>query len=113
MICKLNKEKEFSITPNQLDKNGSFLCPKCKNRISPDDYDEIAYTILEPIMVKNELVALLIQCNNCKTKVKIMTQESLIDEAIKQSHEIFKEKHVKETKRNVVSTKRLIKSKIQ
>ena len=55
----INMEKEICVNINQMDENGAFPCSKCGSIISPDDYDETAYTMLEPIMAKNELVALL------------------------------------------------------
>jgi len=87
----INMEKEICILPNQVDEHGIFLCPKCKTELSPDDYDETAYTMLEPIMAKNELGALLTQCNNCSSKIKIMVQEALIDEAVNQAYAIYEE----------------------
>jgi DNA-directed RNA polymerase subunit RPC12/RpoP len=48
---------------------GDFRCPKCGVKISPDECKEEVYTILEPIMKEESLEKILLQCNNCGSKI--------------------------------------------
>jgi len=48
---------------------GEFRCPKCRIEISPDDETENAFTILEPVMKKDSLEKIIIQCNRCRSQI--------------------------------------------
>jgi phage terminase large subunit GpA-like protein len=55
----------------QIDGNGEFLCPECGNRISPDDYKEEDYSILEIKMQTESLNEVIIQCKKCETTIHL------------------------------------------
>ena len=55
----------------QIDGNGDFLCPECGNRISPDDYTEEGYLILEIKIETEDLDEVIIQCNACATSIHL------------------------------------------
>jgi phage terminase large subunit GpA-like protein len=55
----------------QIDGNGEFLCPRCGNRISPDDCTEEDYSILEIKMETESLDEVIIQCNTCATTIHL------------------------------------------
>ena len=50
---------------------GDFQCPKCGVAISPDDETNEFYCILEAAVKDNNLEELLIQCQNCKSKIRL------------------------------------------
>jgi predicted RNA-binding Zn-ribbon protein involved in translation (DUF1610 family) len=54
-----------------LDGEGSFPCPKCGTRISPDDESEEVYQIVDTKMVGDELEELVISCNTCRTVIRL------------------------------------------
>jgi transcription initiation factor IIE alpha subunit len=57
----------------EVDSEGKFRCPKCNNVISPDDFSNMTYEILEAIMDKrNELVKIVVQCLVCKCDIVIV-----------------------------------------
>lgn len=55
----------------QIDGNGEFRCPECGNRISPDDWTEEDYSILEIKMETESLDEVIIQCNACATTIHL------------------------------------------
>ena len=56
----------------QIDGDGSFPCPKCGTIISPEDETEKVYKIVDTKIVNDELVELVIVCENCRTQVKLI-----------------------------------------
>jgi len=56
----------------QIDGDGSFPCPKCGTIISPEDETEKVYKIVDTKIVNDELVELVIVCENCRTQVKLV-----------------------------------------
>jgi len=62
---------DFEIDVRNLEADGTFNCPKCSNVISPDDETEEAYTIIENEVKGEELKALFIQCNKCKSVIRL------------------------------------------
>jgi putative GTP pyrophosphokinase len=55
----------------RIGSEGSFPCPKCGNRISPDDETEEVYTIVETRVENDELAQLVLKCNQCGTKIRL------------------------------------------
>lgn len=57
------------IDVTKIKGRGEFRCPKCRIEISPDDRTEDAYTILEPVMKKDSLEKIILQCNRCRSQI--------------------------------------------
>jgi hypothetical protein len=69
----MSKQKnEYEINAATVEKDGSFKCPKCKTRISPDDETEENYQILETKMANDELLELVLSCNKCGSTIKLV-----------------------------------------
>jgi 5-methylcytosine-specific restriction endonuclease McrA len=51
---------------------GDFLCPRCGNKISPDDTTEEIYSILEARVNSCCLEELLICCNRCESEIHLI-----------------------------------------
>jgi hypothetical protein len=75
----LKKPKVQSIDLNLLDGEGSFACPNCGARISPDDESNESYKIIDTKVVGDELVGLLISCGTCGTRLRLTGFEQVID----------------------------------
>lgn len=69
------KTKKSSITVldlTQIDGNGDFPCPSCGTMISPEDESDDVYTILEEKVKGEALEELLIECNTCSCKIRLV-----------------------------------------
>jgi len=55
----------------KIDGNGDFPCPNCGIIISPEDETEDVYTILEEKVRNNALEEMLIQCNKCRSQIRL------------------------------------------
>jgi len=55
----------------KTDEEGDFLCPGCGTAISPDDYTEKAYSILEAKVNGEGLEELVIRCNKCASELRL------------------------------------------
>jgi len=47
--------------------NGNFSCPKCGAAISPDDFTEEAYSIIEARVNQQGLEEIIIRCIRCES----------------------------------------------
>jgi len=65
-IFDLTILKMHVVRLNDLRTDGSFLCPRCNNIISPDDTQEIDSTI-EAVFsdLESEEFAIILMCNKC------------------------------------------------
>ena len=61
----------------KIDGNGDFQCPTCGVTISPEDETEDVYTILKEKVRNEALEELLIQCNKCKSRIRLTGFPSL------------------------------------
>lgn len=61
----------YDIDLTKIDGEGDFPCPKCGVAISPEDVSEEVYVIVETKVRNNELIELIIQCNNCESKIRL------------------------------------------
>jgi hypothetical protein len=75
----LEKTQPYSIDLTKIDGDGSFLCPKCGVAISPEDESEEAYKIINTKVINDQLVELIIVCNNCSSTIKLTGFESAIE----------------------------------
>jgi predicted RNA-binding Zn-ribbon protein involved in translation (DUF1610 family) len=69
---KMQKTKTYTIDLTKADGNGTFNCPKCGIEISPDDTSEDVYKIIEPIVKEDSLEKILLQCNKCQSRIRLI-----------------------------------------
>jgi predicted RNA-binding Zn-ribbon protein involved in translation (DUF1610 family) len=62
---KTQQVKAYRLGIAQTSPNGTFLCPRCGAKISPDDRSENTYTIYDTIMKDNNLDEVIIYCKRC------------------------------------------------
>lgn len=75
----LEKTQPYSIDLTKIDGDGSFPCPKCGVAISPEDESEEAYKIINTKVINDQLVELVIVCNNCRNTIRLTGFESAIE----------------------------------
>lgn len=63
--------QSFILDLTKIDGNGEFLCPECGNRISPDDFNEEDYSIIEIKMQTESLDEVIIQCSACAATIHL------------------------------------------
>jgi hypothetical protein len=71
---KGKKKKKGLVTEldlTKIDGNGDFPCPNCGVSISPEDETENIYTIIEEKISNDFLEEMLIQCNKCKSRIRL------------------------------------------
>ena len=52
--------------------DGAFPCPKCGSIISPDDESEEVYQVISTKNENDGIDELILQCNICKSKIKLI-----------------------------------------
>ncbi|MCK5158447.1 MAG: hypothetical protein KAR08_04790 [Candidatus Heimdallarchaeota archaeon] len=62
----------YQVDLKELQGEGDFLCPGCGVVISPEDETEDVYVILGTKVNGNNLEELVIQCNQCKSKIRLL-----------------------------------------
>lgn len=67
----MEQTESYTIDLTKTTERGEFGCPKCGIRISPDDKTEDAYTILEPVMKRDCLDKIILQCNKCGSQIHL------------------------------------------
>ena len=67
----VEKSMMYSVDLTKIDGDGAFRCPKCGVIISPDDETEEIYAIIETKVKDDELVELILICNNCGSKIRL------------------------------------------
>ena len=55
-----------------LHGEGEFSCPNCGIVINPEDETEDVYKILDTKVRCDKLEELVIQCNRCKSKIRLV-----------------------------------------
>ena len=81
-MMKKNTEKKvvaFTIDLSKIDGDGSFPCPKCGTVISPEDESEEVYKIVDTKVINEELVELVIVCNNCESSIRLAGFQQTIE----------------------------------
>ena len=76
------KGGNYTVDLTKIDGDGAFQCPKCSAIISPEDETEEVYTIVETKVKKDELTELILKCNQCGSKIKLVGFLSPSEEAI-------------------------------
>jgi len=72
MMRKEKNTPDYTIDLQKIDGDGRFPCPKCGALIAPDDESEEFYQIVETRVKNDELTELIIQCNKCNSKIKLI-----------------------------------------
>ncbi|MFC1487334.1 hypothetical protein ACFLRN_06590 [Thermoproteota archaeon] len=62
----------YKLNLAELQGEGEFSCPGCGILISPEDETEDVYVILDTKISDNNLEELKIQCNRCKSKIRLV-----------------------------------------
>jgi hypothetical protein len=62
----------YQVNLTEIQGEGDFLCPGCGVVISPEDETEDVYVILDTKVSGDELEELVIQCNHCKSKIRLL-----------------------------------------
>jgi predicted RNA-binding Zn-ribbon protein involved in translation (DUF1610 family) len=68
-----------TIDLSKIDGDGSFPCPKCGTVISPEDESEEVYKIIDTKVINEELVELVIVCNNCENSIRLTGFQQTIE----------------------------------
>jgi DNA-directed RNA polymerase subunit RPC12/RpoP len=61
----------YKLDLTELKGEGDFQCPGCGIVISPEDETDNVYVILDTKVSGDELEELVIQCNQCKSKIRL------------------------------------------
>ena len=64
--------KYYTINLAKVKGKGSFKCPKCETKISPDDETEDTFTILKPVMKGKKLAEIVLRCNKCESHIHLV-----------------------------------------
>jgi uncharacterized C2H2 Zn-finger protein len=62
----------YQVDLTKLDGEGDFPCPGCGIVISPEDETEDIYTIVSTKVKGDDLEELVIECNRCKCKIRLV-----------------------------------------
>jgi len=68
----MDRSKPFKIDLTRIRGKGNVKCPKCGVEISPDDTSEDVYTVLQPIVNKDCLERIVLQCNRCGSRIDLV-----------------------------------------
>lgn len=69
----------YKLDLTKMEGNGDFVCPRCGNRISPEDQTEAFYSILGSKVNNTGLEEVVIRCNKCSSHIHL-TGFSLLQE---------------------------------
>ena len=71
-VTSIGKDQyKIDLTSPKIQGVGGFPCPKCGTTISPDDESEDIYTILDTKVKDDQLAEVILQCNNCGSKLTL------------------------------------------
>jgi len=62
----------YQVDLTEIQGEGDFPCPGCGVIISPEDETEDVYRIVSTKVHGDELEELIIQCNRCKSKIRLV-----------------------------------------
>jgi predicted RNA-binding Zn-ribbon protein involved in translation (DUF1610 family) len=68
----MEQQLKYQVDLTKIQGNGDFQCPKCGDTISPDDETDEVYCILEKKFGNNSLEELIIQCQKCRSKIRLI-----------------------------------------
>ena len=62
----------YQVNLTEIQGEGDFPCPGCGIIISPEDETEDVYRIVDTKIRGKNLEELVIQCNKCKNKIRLV-----------------------------------------
>jgi uncharacterized C2H2 Zn-finger protein len=62
----------YQVDLTEIQGEGDFPCPGCGVIISPEDETENVYRIISTKVHDDDLEELVIQCNRCKSKIRLV-----------------------------------------
>jgi len=62
----------FRVDIAKIEGKGDFPCPNCGVNISPEDETENIYTVVETKVKGDTLEELVILCNKCGSKIRLV-----------------------------------------
>jgi molybdopterin/thiamine biosynthesis adenylyltransferase len=65
------EKKPYVVDLTRISGDGEFPCPRCSQKISPDDDTESKYKIVETKVKGDDLEELLLQCKKCGTYIRL------------------------------------------
>ena len=68
----MKKDMVYTVDLTKIDGDGAFPCPKCGTLISPDDETDETYKIVETKIKDDELAELVLTCNKCGTRIRLV-----------------------------------------
>jgi len=68
----MNSPLVYQVNLTEIQGEGDFPCPGCGVVISPEDETENVYRIINTKVNGQNLEELVIQCNNCKSKIRLV-----------------------------------------
>lgn len=63
---------EYKVDLTSMEGLGDFPCPKCRANLSPEDREEVTYSIKEIRTRKDRLEELAIKCNRCGSLIHLL-----------------------------------------
>lgn len=61
----------YKIDLAKIEGDGEFSCPRCGAKISPDDEDEEAYSIIGSKANSKGLEEIVVRCNTCHSHIHV------------------------------------------
>jgi predicted RNA-binding Zn-ribbon protein involved in translation (DUF1610 family) len=68
----MNPPLVYQVNLAEIQGEGEFPCPGCGIVISPEDETEDVYRIVDTKVNGQDLEELIIQCNSCKCKIRLV-----------------------------------------
>ena len=62
----------YKVNLTEIHGEGDFPCPGCGILISPEDETEDVYRIVDTKVNGQDLEELVIQCNKCRSKIRLV-----------------------------------------
>jgi predicted RNA-binding Zn-ribbon protein involved in translation (DUF1610 family) len=59
----------YRIELSRLKNDGTFKCPNCGTKISPDDCSDKAYSIIDINVNSYGLEEVIVRCNRCQSQI--------------------------------------------
>ncbi len=78
----MQENQPYVIDSTKIEGEGSINCPRCGVEISPDDSSDKVYTVLEPELKNDSLSDIILRCNRCMSKIKLVGFGNLNDEKL-------------------------------
>jgi len=70
--ASVKKSMVYTVDLTKIEGEGAFPCPGCGVIISPDDETDDVYQIIDTKVVGDALAELVLQCNCCGSKIRLV-----------------------------------------